>query len=106
MNENGRYVLGVVESHVGPCRTAVVRSVNTIPKANMTTTHVFPGTYPNRVGVRRIDSYIANRIRRLIIEDGGPRHARILSFPDPARPGRNIPNAGVLWIPIYIGNTT
>ena len=51
VNKNGGNVLGIVESHVGPCRTAVIRSVNTIPKSNMTATDVLPGAHPNGIWI-------------------------------------------------------
>ena len=51
MNQNGRNMLGVLEPLFHPGFAGIIRAINAVTKTYMSPTDIFPGAYPNTVGV-------------------------------------------------------
>ena len=51
MNKDRGDVLRVVKPHIGPRRTAIVRSIDTVTKAYVTASNVFARAHPNGIRI-------------------------------------------------------
>ncbi len=81
MHNDGGNMLRVFQPFVNPCLAAVIGSINTVPKTNVTATHILSRTNPDHVRIGRVDRHVTDGVTTLFIEDRLPCDAGIAGFP-------------------------
>ena len=96
MNENPPDASGLLESHVGPRRAGVGRLVDAVAHdVRVADRPRFTGAGPYRVGIGLRRGQRADRLHRLLVEDGKERAAAVGRLPDAAGRGAEVPGLEV-----------
>jgi len=98
VHEDPGDVLRLPEAGVRPGLAAVQALVDTVAGADVTAADVLPGPHPDRLVIARVDRQAADRVGRLLVEDGRPGRAAVLRLPHAARPDGDVPDVAVLWM--------
>src|SRR5262249_44756736 len=85
VDHDARDMLGLLQSHIAPGAAAVLALVDAIAVGDAALIVVLAAAHPNHRGILGVDGDSADRVGALVVEDGRPGGAVIVSKPDAAR---------------------
>ena len=99
-------VLRVDEAHSLPGAAGVAALVDAIAPTHVAPAHVLPRADPDDFRVARVERDHADRVTRLVVEDGREDHARVRGLPETARARSDIPGAPVRRVHGEVGDAS
>src|SRR5712671_4284551 len=99
VHEDAGDALGLGQAHVGPRLASVGGLVDTVADGDRVARPGLAGADPDGPRVARVDGDRADRLHRLLVEDGPEARAAVLTLPDAAARGADVDER----LPVHVG---
>ena len=97
-------MLGSLQAHIFPGFSTILTAIDSVSVSHVPSAYIFSRTYPDGIGIPRINRDTADGVGALVVKNGLPGDAGIHRFPDIPGTHSHVPGLLITGMNGNIGN--